>query len=285
MAQLGEILDSAWVAMIDFFQISNVSQGELTSAVIILVVGIIGGRIIAHVVRRLLKMTALDDLAVKADIQQLLRKLDYSGTVSDLLADLTKYLIYLFVLFALFSILEVQLLRAQLQSVFAYVPRIFVAILAIIVGSIVSSHLGSITTKIFRAGPMLHMADESEASIPAYRVVGGAVKLVGYIATMLISFAILGLNRIVIYILIAIFVSGLTMLFIFGTRDIIRNVAISIYFQFSRTLSAGDEVELEEYSGEIVRITPLYTVIEDGDDRYFIPNTRLISNTMRHESR
>lgn len=284
MSQVGEILDTAWASMIEFFNVSSLTQGEVVSAIIILVVGLIGGRLVSQVVRRLLKMTALDDLALKADIQQLLRKLDYSGTVSDLLADLTKYLIYLFVLFALFSILEVQVLRAQLQSLFAYVPRLVIALFVVILGSIVSSHAGSITMKIFRAGPMSQRIDESEASLPAYRVVGGAIKLIGYIATILISLAILGINRYVIYILMTVFITALAVIVIVAIRDIVPNVAISIYFQLSRTLSAGDIVELEEVTGEITRITPLYTVVEDGDDQHFVPNTVLISNTMRHDS-
>lgn len=284
MAQVGEILDSAWAAMSEYMQVSNLTQGEVTSAVIIIVVGLIGGRIVAQVVRRLLKMTALDDLAVKADIQQLLRKLDYSGSLSDLLADITKYIIYLFVLFALFTMLEVQFLSQQLQSLFTYLPRLFIALLAVIIGSIISSHVGSITMKIFRAGPMSQRIDESEASLPAYRLVGGGVKFIGYIATILIALAILGINRIVIYMLLAIFMTGLTVLVIIGMKDVVRNVAVSIYFQLSRTVSAGDTIETEECSGEIIRITPLYTVINDSGEHFYVPNTALISNTMRHES-
>ncbi|MDY6778464.1 MAG: mechanosensitive ion channel [Candidatus Nanohaloarchaea archaeon] len=283
MSLVGSTLDRAWNSMLQFFGQGAFSRVEIISIFIIIVVGILGGRIVSELIRRLLKMTALDDLAVKSNVQSLLRKLDYAGTLSDLIADLTKIFIYLLVAFAIFKVLGIESVLGYLDILLSFVPRVILALGILIVGFITSSHLGNITIKFFRAGPMSQIIDETEASYPAYRIVGRFVTFIGYIASILVALSVIGVNKQAITLLIGIFGLGLVSIFVISSRDLMKNVAVSFYFQLSNTFTAGEHLEIKDHEGEIVGITPLYTKIKDGSDVYYVPNTELIYNIVRHE--
>jgi small-conductance mechanosensitive channel len=284
MALVGEYLDQAWEAMVAFLEVEGLPQAEMVSIIVILVVGLIGGHIASEVIRRILKKTALDDLAVKANVQSLLRHMDYSGTVSDLIVAIIRYTIYLLVVFAIFNVLGVEFLLGYADTVIGFAPRIVVAIVVLILGFIISDHLQNITVTFFRAGPMSSMVDEAEAAYPAYRIVGQFVKLIGYLASLLASLALLGVNRLAITLMMGVFSIGVVALFILASWGVMKNVAVSIYFQMSKTFAAGEWIEIDGYEGEIKHITPLYVKIEDEDGAHFVPNTHFLNHVIEHET-
>jgi len=284
MALVGELLDEAWSAMVAFLEVEGLPQAEIISIIVILVVGLIGGHIASEVIRRILKKTALDDLAVKSNVQSLLRHLDYSGTLSDLIAAIIRYTIYLLVVFAIFNLLGVEFLLDYADIVVGFAPRVVVALVVLILGFIIADHLQNITVTFFRAGPMSSMVDKSEAAYPAYRIVGQFVKLIGYLASLLAALVLLGVNRLAITLMIGVFSIGVVALFILASWGVMRNVAVSIYFQMSKTFAAGEWIEIDGCEGEIKHITPLYIKIEDEDGAHFVPNTYFLNHVIEHET-
>jgi len=282
---VGSLLDQAWERMFELAAATELqfTQTEAIYVFIILVVGFVGGRITAEVVRKLLKMSPLDDMAVKANIQSLLRKLDYSGTLSDLIAGFTLYIIYLLAVFAVLNVLGLDVVFIYLELLASFVPKVTLALLAVIIGSIAAGHMESIIVRFFRMGPMSTAIDESEATMPAYRVVGSLVKVTGYMASILVAFSFLGVNRTAINLLIGIFGIGIMATFVIATAGIMRNLALSMYLQMSRVLKAGEWIEIEGHEGKVTRITPLHTVLDDGDDTFLVPNTEMIAVVIRKE--
>jgi hypothetical protein len=283
MSVVGRVLDRASDAMGEFFQYDWFAESEYLAVAIIIIVGILGGRIFSDILRNLLKMTSLDDIAVKANIQSLLRKLDYSGTLSDLIADLTKLFIYLLVVFAIANVLRLEFIGQQMEVFISFLPRLLLALAVILVGFIASSHFETITVKVFRAGHMSQIIDETDPAIPAYKVVGKFVRVVGYVASILAALSILGVNRTAINYLIAIFGIGLVAIFVISSRDLMANIATSLYFQLSRTYTTGEIIDFNGMKGEIVSITPLYTKVKDGSTVYRVPNLELVNNTVQEE--
>lgn len=283
MVTVGSLLDQAWSRLFELVSTTEFTQTEIIYVFVILVVGFVGGRLTAEMVRRLLKMSSLDDMAVKANIQSLLRKLDYSGTLSDLIAAFTRYIIYLLALFSVLTVLGLDVVFIYLELLASFVPRIVLALLAVMIGFIASGHMESIITRFFRMGPMSTAIDESEATMPAYRVVGSLVRVTGYVASILVAFSFLGVNRTAINLLIAIFGIGIVAVFVIATAGIMKNLALSMYLQMSRVLKAGEWIEIEGYEGKVTQITPLHTVMDDGEDTYLVPNTEMIAAVIRKE--
>jgi small conductance mechanosensitive channel len=72
----------------------------------------------------------------------------------------------------------------------------------------------------------------------------------------------------------------------FAAQTTLSNFVAGLLIAFTQPLRLGDEVEVGAAAGVVEEIGLTYTVIrgEDGA-RFFVPNTKLASDTIRNESR
>lgn len=280
MVLIGETLDQVWTNLLAAVQSETLSRPKLFSVVVLLVLGFVGGRIVAEVVRTLLQMTALDDIAVKTDVQSYLRKLSYRGALSDLLADIVKWLIYLLSLFAVFYVFGFRFVTDYSAVIIAWSTRAATAGLVVVLAAFLADYLEHVTARLFRAGRLSGRMDEAGAEIPVYVLAGKAVKSIVIAAAFLAALGIMGVDTVILNILVALFGLGIVAALVLGARDITRNVALSIYFQLSRVFRGGDRVTIGSLEGEIVGIRPLYTKIKSDGQTYYVPNTRIASETI-----
>jgi small-conductance mechanosensitive channel len=72
----------------------------------------------------------------------------------------------------------------------------------------------------------------------------------------------------------------------FAAQTTLSNFIAGLLIAFTQPLRLRDQVEVGQAKGEVEEIGLTYTVIrgEDGA-RYFVPNTKLASDTIRNESR
>lgn len=281
---IGEALDGAWTTFGQLLDVQSVANPQLFKVALLLVVGIVGGRILSEVVLRILRMTSLDELGVKSDIQFILRRLNYHGTVSEFIADILRWSVYLLTVFALFNLFGSNLIARYSEVAITWASTIVAVMFIVMLGFLIAERIGSIVIQIFRAGRISGRVDESHAEIPLYVVIGKIVKYIGYIITIIIALGFLGVNSVVIHILIALFGLGVVIAFVLASKHLLWNIAISVYFQVSRIFRGGEHVRIGEYAGEIVSIRPMYTKIKSADgDIYYIPNTELLSTVIEHE--
>lgn len=284
LAAVGTVLDEAWMNLLELLQVQQISTSPLFTVLVLLVVGFVGGRIFSEVLRRILKMTALDDLAVKSNVQLFLRRIDYRGELSDFIAGVAKWLIYALTVLAVFHVFGLSFFASYSELLIRWTWRVVFALLVLIVGVIMSQHIEYVVRQLFRGGRIRGMVDKSNAEIPVYMIAGRIARYLGYSVTLLIVLALLGLNFALLAIVVAVFGLGLVVSFAFSTRDLTRNIAISIYFQLSRVFQAGDRIAIDGYKGRIVGIRPLYTKIEADDGQmYYVPNTRVLDEIVGHE--
>lgn len=280
---LGEALDSAWQQFGALLSAEAIPNPQLLQVILLLVLFFVGGRILSEVVLRLLRMTSIDELAVKSDIQLVLRKLGYRGTLSAFIADTVRWVVYVLVVLALFDVFGGSALATEYSNfVMSWVAKIVVATFLMILGVLISERIGSIVIQVFRVGRISGRVDESHAELPLYIVVGKMVKYLGYIVTTVIALSFLGVDPVIMYILVAALSIGITVAFILAAWKLLLNIAISIYFQMSRIFRGGEYVSIDDHEGKIASIRPLYTKIEGDGQVYYIPNTKLISSVIEY---
>lgn len=280
---IGRTLDETWQRLTTEFNPAEVADPQLFQIIVLLVVGFVGGRILSEVVSRLLSMTSLDEMAVKSDLQNVLRTLNYRGKLSDFIADVMRWMIYFLTILAFFNLFGTEILRQYSGLAMKYASKLIFATFIIIMGTLLSDRLSNIITQLYRTGKISRRVDESHAEIPLYQIIGRIVLYVGYILTVIITLQYIGVNSVVIHILIAILGLGLVAAFVLATRRLFRNIMISMYFQASRMFRGGEQMRIGEYEGTIENIRPLYTKITGDDGTYFIPNTKLISEVVEYE--
>ncbi len=280
---LGEALDSAWQQVGELFTVEAVPDPQLLQVVLLLVLFFVGGRILSEVILRLLRMTAIDELAVKSDIQLVLRKFGYRGSLSAFIADVVRWVIYLLVVLALFDVFGSDLAAEYSNIVMAWLATNVVATFLLILGILISERIGGIVIQMFRVGRISGRVDESHAELPLYIVVGEIVKYLGYIVTIVIVLSFAGVNSVIINIIVAVLGLGIAAAVILSSWKILMNIAVSIYFQMSRIFRGGEYVKIEQYEGKISSIRPLYTKIENDGSIYYVPNTKLMSSVIEYK--
>ncbi len=283
MAFVGEVLDEAWKALMSFFELGGFSQVDLISIFILLVVGIVGGKVVSELLTRLMKMSGVDELAVKVDIQKFLRKVGFSGSFSEFFGGLLKYFIYLIVFLGIFNILGIEAFMRYLQAILGYIPNMVLAFVVFFVGFVFFSHIEELIIGFYRQKGLLSIIDDVEPTTPSYVVLARFIRIFGVSAVFIIVLAILGVDTIIVYMMTAALLIGFVSMFIVGFRDILRNLGISIYMQHSGTFLAGKKVSVDGMKGKIVHVTPLYTKIKHGEGFVYIPNSELLGKDVEYE--
>ncbi|MDY6762025.1 MAG: mechanosensitive ion channel [Candidatus Nanohaloarchaea archaeon] len=283
MAVLGEVLEQAWQQMLAVLQTETAAQPKLFAVVVLLILGFVGGRIIAEMVRTLLRMTALDDLAVQADIQPILREAGFRGSLSDFVAVLVKWLIYALAALSILYVFGFRVAAAYSATLVNWGTRLVLAAAVMLFGAVIASQLEEVTVHLFRVSRLTGLVDESGAEIPVYVIAGKAVKYLGLLVAFLVALGVAGIDILILNVLLAVIALGIVTALVLGTRDLVRNIAVSVYFQLSRVFVAGDRVSVGEHEGDVAGIRPMYTKLEDGDTTFYVPNWKLATEVIELE--
>jgi small-conductance mechanosensitive channel len=72
----------------------------------------------------------------------------------------------------------------------------------------------------------------------------------------------------------------------FAAQTTLSNFVAGLLIAFTQPLRLGDQVEVGQAVGEVEEIGLTYTMIRGSDGaRFFVPNTKLASDTIRNETR
>ncbi|MDY6766126.1 MAG: mechanosensitive ion channel [Candidatus Nanohaloarchaea archaeon] len=283
MALLGEVLEQVWQQILAFLRAETATRPKLFAVFVLLILGFVGGRIIAELVRTLLAMTSLDDLAVKADIQPLLRDIGFNGALSDFIAAIVKWSIYVLAVLSVLYAFGFRFAAAYSATLVNWGTRMLLAAAVMLLGGIIASQLEEVTVHLFRVSRLTGLVDESGAEIPVYVIAGKAVKYIGLLVAFLVALGVAGIDILILNVLMAVIALAVAAALVLGTRDIVRNIAVSVYFQLSRVFPSGSQITVGEYTGEVAGVRPMYTKLEDGDTTFFIPNWRLATEVVEQE--
>ena len=103
---------------------------------IVLLVGYFLAKILAKIVNGILERVGFDNAVERGGVKQALAKSKYDA--SDIVAKLVKYTVMLFTLVIAFNVFGPNPISDLLQQVIAYIPRIIVAIVIIVVASAIA---------------------------------------------------------------------------------------------------------------------------------------------------
>jgi hypothetical protein len=103
---------------------------------IVLIVGYFLAKILAKIVNGILERVGFDRAVERGGVKQALSKSKYDA--SDIVAKLVKYTVMLFTLVIAFNVFGPNPISTLLQQVIAYIPRIIVAIVIIVVASAIA---------------------------------------------------------------------------------------------------------------------------------------------------
>ena len=280
MTILGETLDTLFAEM-NYKTIFDVAlNSSIASAIILLIVGIIVARIFSDVVRRLLVLSKIDMYLSHFGFRHILTKIGYNGGLSEILADIIKWLLYIIVLFSaayVFGYFDVMIF---LKYTLGYISKILVVIGIIIMGILLGDYFKKGIIHILRTDEAKR-DDVLGSDLPTYEIVGAIAKYFVIFLSLILSLIIIGIGNTIIYIVLSAFLFGVVLLTTLSIKDIIKSITISIYFQLSKVLVDDQEINVLDTKGKIVSVGPIYTKLKGRGEIILIPNTLLVKKIVK----
>ena len=114
--------------------------------------------------------------------------------------------------------------------------------------------------------------------------------VVAYIIIIVVSISALSQLKIstpifasITNIIIGILVFSFGALFVFGSRNIVENILSGYYIR--KDFKEGDYITFKDIKGKIVEIGSINTALEDGENKWMLPNSKFMKEIVLKKSK
>lgn len=258
-----------------FGQVIGLAPRVLAMA-LVLTGGYLVAKLVARVVAALSDKLGLSVAAERGGLVESMKRVGIHRSVSTILGQIAFWFLMCAFLMAAFNILELQALSDAMQRVVAYIPKLLVATVVVVIGLLIANLLrGVIATSADRVGVTYA---ERLATVCYY-----VLALMTFIAAfdqLDIKFALL---EQVILIAFGALALGLGLATGLGGREVVGGILAGYYTR--QRLQAGDRVSVAGMEGTVREVGPVATIIETEEhgfkNRHSIPNTLMLNEAVR----
>jgi hypothetical protein len=249
---------------------------RVLAMVVVLVAGYLVARLVAQLVAALSDRIGLPKAAERGGLVESMKHVGITRSVSNILGQIVFWFLMCVFLMAAFNILELKALSDAMQGVVAYIPRLLVATVVVVIGLLIANFLrGVIATSADRVG----ITYAERLATGCYYVLA----LMTFIAAfdqLAIKFALLEQMILIAFGSLAV---GLGLAIGLGGREVAGGILAGYYTR--QRLHAGDTVSVAGYEGTVREVGPVATIIETREEgltsRHSIPNTKMLSEAVR----
>ncbi|MDH3503968.1 MAG: mechanosensitive ion channel [Nitrospirota bacterium] len=277
-----ELMEWGRVVLVFFQQFLQKIGGylpQVLGAIIVLVIGWLGAKMLRGLTSKVLRVCGLVELSQKIKFNDMLAKIGISSSLDQIIGGLIYYMVLLIVLISASEILGFTVVLNTLNTLIAYLPHVLGAFLILIIALYLA--------KVIKEGIVSASSNLNIAYAGALSSVL-EILIVGFGIVMALTE--LGLDMTIFSANITIIIAGIVLAMALsiglGSRFIISNVLARYYI--AQLFHIGDKVSLAGQKGTIIKLTPVSVVIKTEDDeKLYIPNARIIeegSNSRKSEN-
>jgi hypothetical protein len=271
---------SVWLAALVGALVGAVSRivsfiPELLGALLILLIGWGIAKLVQVLVVKGLRAVHFNRLMDREGVNSALERADIRTSATEILGIIAYWFVFLFAIQAAVSVLGIPALTALMAAVILYLPRIFAALLVIVIGAVIANFLARLTR-----------SSASAANIGYSGILGSIVLASVLFFTFTIALNILGLEfafllPAFVILLGAVALAG-AIAFGIGGREYASDL---IAGRELRTLfSTGDTLMSDEVTGTIAEMKPTFTVIRTDRGDVAMQNSELMHKHVRRKS-
>ncbi|MFC7076453.1 mechanosensitive ion channel domain-containing protein [Haloarcula halophila] len=240
-------------------------EGTLIIAIAILLLGIIVGYLVWRASRRFMDELGVQEAVEGTPFERTARSLGTStvGIISNLAA----LFIYVIAITVALNIAQLVSPEAYWTRLTGFLPDLFIAAFAVIVGLIAADKAKLVVSERLRSVKM-----------PEATVLPELVKYSIFYLALLIALGQLGVDTLALLILLAAYAFGLVFLCGLAFRDLLSAGAAGIYLLLTEPYSIGDEVIIDEHEGIVQEVDMFVTHVESDGREYIIPNQQVLQS-------
>lgn len=241
-----------------------VTTSRFLVASLIFVAGLVIGYFVGRLTRQLLRALGLQKTVEGTAFERTAQGLGTStiGVLSQLVA----LAIYVGASLAALNVAGLINTQAVLPFLAGFLPKVFIAALAIIIGLVLGDKVGLLVSEELRG-----------IKLPEVGVIPRIVRFsIFYIAT-LIALAQLGVATNALLIMLAAYAFGAVFLGGLAFKDLLAAGAAGVYVLLHQPYSIGDEVRVGDHRGIVQEVNLFVTHIENDGEEYIVPNREVFA--------
>lgn len=212
--------------------------------------------------KRMLRNAGMDDTVEGTLFERTAR--DFGTSTIGVVATLVAVFVYLGTVILAISIaqsVDTTVFWAQLTR---YLPRLFIAALAVIAGMVVGDKAGLLVSERLRS-----------VKLPEVGIIPKLVEYSIFYIAALIALGQLGVAIDALLVLLGVYALGLVLLSLVAFRDLLRASAAGIYILLNEPYSIGDRVRIGDSEGIVQEVDMFTTRIESDGEEYILPNQKV----------
>lgn len=240
-------------------------ETAFTLGVAILVFGFVLAYLVWRWTHKIFERTGMSEAVEGTTFDRWAQQLGTStaGILGQLLA-LFVYISAIIVAFHVAQLLDVEQFWPRLAS---YMPRLFIAIIAVIVGIIVGEKAQLVIQERLRS-----------VKLPEAAIIPELVKYSIFYIAGLIALGQIGVATSGLLILLAAYAFGIVFLGGIAFKDLLSASAAGLYLLLVEPYSIGDEVRIDDRRGIVQEVDMFVTHIEADGEEHIIPNQRIFKS-------
>lgn len=249
---------------------------NVLATIVVLVAGYVVARLLDRVACAVAETTGLHKAAERGGLVQSMQQVGIRRTVPQIVGQIVFWLTLCVFITAGFKILGLEAVSVAMQNIVAYIPKLLVATVVVVIGLLVASFLrGVIATSADRVG-----LSYAETLANGCYYVLALMTFIGAFDQLGIQFGLLKEMLLIAFGALAV---GFGLAFGLGGRDVMGGILAGYYTR--QRLQTGDQVTVCGLSGIVREVGPVCTVIETMDDgmlsRHTVPNTKMLTDAVR----
>lgn len=249
---------------------------HVVAMLVVIVVGYVVARVLDKFTVALVESLGLQAAAERSGLANSMKHAGITRSVPSIVGQIIFWLTMCVVLAAAFNILHLDALSAAMEQIVAYIPKLLVATVVVVVGLLIAGLLrGVVATSADRVG-----ITYAQTLADAVYYVLALMTFIGAFDQLHIEF---GLLKELILLAAAGLALGCGLAFGLGGRDVMAGILAGYYLR--QRMHAGDRIHVGGMDGTVREVGPVATVIETEEEgllnRHSVPNTKMLNEAVR----
>ena len=234
-------------------------QGTFVVSLLVLGIGLLVGFLVWRASRQFLEEMGVPDTVEGTPFERTARSLGTStvGIISNLAA----LFVYIIAITVALNIAQLVQPEAYWTRFTAFLPDLFIAVFAIIIGLIAGDKAKLVVSERLRS-----------VKLPEATLLPELVKYSIFYLAVLVALGQLGVATLALLILLAAYAFGLVFLTGLALKDLLATSAAGLYLLLTEPYSIGDEVVIGDQQGIVQEVDMFVTRVESDGKEYIIPN-------------
>ncbi len=243
---------------------------RILGALIIFIIGWLIAKIVAYIIKRILKSIGIDKVAEKLNEIEFIEKSNFTIVPSLVLSKIAYYVLLLLFTLVASEYLKIEAISGLFADILTYIPKVIAGLLVLVIGLLIADFIKNILTTALKS-----------FGVPSAKIIGIFIFYFIFLMSVITALTQIGIDTKFINNNISIIIGGCVFAFALGyglaSKDMMANFLASFYSK--EKVKIGDIIHINDVKGEVIKIDSSSITLLTKESNIIIPLSKLTSET------